>query len=87
MQIFNFVVLFVITPSFFITNRFISNWPLNSKFLNNFQGSKQKQQQQQQQKLQIKEKWSFFFIISVKLAVKPTMHQISTVSKAFLGEN
>ena len=41
----------------------------------------------QQQKLQITEKWSFFFVISVKLAVKPTMHQNSAVSKAFLGEN
>ena len=41
----------------------------------------------QQQKLQITEKWSFFFVISVKLAVKPTMQQNSAVSKAFLGEN
>ena len=39
MQIYNFVNLFVITPSFFKTNQFISNQPSNSKLLSNFQGS------------------------------------------------
>ena len=34
----------------------------------------------------MKEKWSFSFVINVKVAVKPTIHQNSAVSKALLGK-
>ena len=69
---------------FFIINRFTSNQPSGGKLLSNFSGLRHLSLSNNKNYRLKKEE--FFLCNKRKIAVKPTIHQNSVVSKTLLGK-